>query len=142
MQGEKKRKVVHELHLKSQKWEKKGKHMETDEKFGLLLKEGDQIISVHVRNGYRHIELYWNIRKLILFRYYGRFFRCKIPFGWGRSAFLFPNLLKPLVRYIREEVGVSGLPYIDDLKSSIFGSTLNPPTDTTGSSCWSRGRGG
>lgn len=50
-----------------------------------------------------------------LFLYDRRFFRwIPLPLGWGRIEFWFVNLVKPLVRYMREEVGVMALLYIED----------------------------
>ena len=111
----KKGRFVQAFHVQSRQWEKRGTRMETKESFASLLREGDRLLSFDVKAGYRHFFLHPDMRNYFLFRYDGRFFRCKaLPFGWGRSAFWFVNLLKPFVIYIREHIGARVLPYIDD----------------------------
>lgn len=110
----KKGRFVQDFHLQSKQWEKKGTRMEKKEEFALFRK-GDHLLSFDVRAGYRHFSLHEDMRNVFLFQYDGRYFRCKaLSFGWGRSAFWLVNLLKPLIRYIREGMGLRVFPYIDD----------------------------
>lgn len=81
--------------------------METKESFDSLIREGDMLLSFDIWAGFRHFSLYKDMRNYFLFRYDGRYLRCKaLRFGWGRSAFWFANLMKPYVKYLRTVIGV------------------------------------
>lgn len=85
------------------------------EGFCISLRKGDRMLSFDVRVGYRHFCLHKDMRNYFIFKYDGRYFRFKaLPFGWGRSAYWFFNVLKPFVQYRKEHVGARVLPYIDD----------------------------
>ena len=114
-QGKRKGRFVQAFHIQSQQWKRQGTRMETKEAFASLLRRNDNLLSFDIKAGYRHFFLHPDMRNYFIFRYDGRYFRCiALPFGWGRSAYWFVNLLKPFVLYMRETMGMRVLPYIDD----------------------------
>lgn len=95
--------------------------METKKEFTTLLRKGDHLKSFDVMAEYRHLFLHRDIRDSSSLRYDRSFFWCiSLPFGCGTSAFWFVNFLNLMVKYLREEVGVRVLPYIDDFLIAAF----------------------
>lgn len=89
--------------------------METLESFALELEQNDEMFSFDVAKGYHHFRLHQSIRNWFLFKLQGKFYRCiALPFGWKLSPAYFVQPMRPLVRYIRQQLHLKVHPYIDD----------------------------
>jgi hypothetical protein len=92
--------------------------METLQGFLLDLEKKDHLVSFDVKSGCRHFRLSVEIRKNFMFHYDGAFYLfVALPFGWGRSLIWFKELMKLIVRAIRE-YRARVLGYLDDCLSS------------------------
>jgi hypothetical protein len=76
-----------------------------------------------VKSGYRHFYLHPRKRDYFLLQCDARFYRRVVsPFEWGRSVLWFTKLMRPVVKFIRRNLGYCLLPWIDDF--------LYAPTDS------------
>jgi hypothetical protein len=89
--------------------------METLPAFAPQLLKNNHLMSWDVNSGYRHFYLHPRMRDYFLFHYGGRYYRCiALPFEWGRSVLWFTKLMRPIVKYVRNNLGYRFLPWIDD----------------------------
>lgn len=80
--------------------------LETIQSFEKQVEQGETFMSWDFKGGYRNFYFHPDMRKYFLFTYNGEYFCCiALPFGWGRHRLWFVKLLRPLVRYIRQEFG-------------------------------------
>lgn len=103
------------LKEQSQHWDKRSVQMDTISSFGSCLCPGDRLLSFDWSAGYRHFALHSRMWDWFLFHYDGRYYRCiALPFGWTASPFWFVKLLSPLTRYMRRELLLRVLVWLDD----------------------------
>ena len=113
--GDRKGRFVVNFSRQSKFWPKGSVKMERLEEFSDELHRGESLLSFDLAVGYRHVHLHPAMLDFFVFRYGGRTFRClALPFGWGRSAFHFTRLLRPVVAYLRNVWGYRVLWYLDD----------------------------
>jgi hypothetical protein len=112
----------------SKHWPKGSVKTETLPGFALNMVKNDYLMSWDVKSGYRHFYLHPRMRDYFLFKYDARFYRRIVsPFGWGRSVLWFKKLMRPVVKFIRRNLGYRLLPWIDDF--------LYAPTDGCRPAC-------
>lgn len=105
------------INLKEQSthWDKKSVRMESLSSFGSCLCRGDHLLSFDWASGYKHFALHRGLWDWFLFRYDGRYYRCiALPFGWTSSPCWFIKNLSPLTRYMRSELCLRVLVWLDD----------------------------
>jgi hypothetical protein len=126
-EGRKGRFVVN-LSQQLKHWPKRSIRMESLTSFGLDLRQGDHMISFDIQSGYRHFRMAPSMRNFFLFHPSGRHCRClALPFGWGRSPLWFTQIMKPVVRALRNK-GWRMLVYLDDflVVPSLAGKLARP----------------
>lgn len=118
-QGDKKRLVVN-LSRQSGFFSDQSTKMETLESFALELKQSDHMFSFDIAKGYHHFRLHPDIRDWFIYKIDGRYFRCiALPFGWKLSPAYFCKLMRPMVRYVRQQLHLRIHPYMDDFLVAI-----------------------
>lgn len=91
------RESLFELNLKNQRkhWPTGSVSIESLPSWELNLKKVKGLISWDRSVGYRNMYLHTEMRDTFLFSCYGQYFRCiALPFGWGRSAFWFTQMMQ------------------------------------------------
>ena len=128
--GDRKGRFVVNFSRQSKFWTKGSVQMEKLVQFSDELRRGESLISFDLAAGYRHVFLHPAMLDFFVFSYGGRTFRClALPFGWGRSAFHFTRLLRPVVRYLRNVLGYRVLWYLDDFLIAPRGGRGATPED-------------
>ena len=95
------------INLKEQSthWDKRSVKMETLSSFGACLCPGD----------HRHFALHRRMWNWFLFTYNQRYYPCiALTFGWTSSPYWFVKILSPPTRYMRSELSLRVLVWLDD----------------------------
>lgn len=105
---------VMNLSSQSTHWPKGTVRMQTLLEFAMSLQEQDHMLSIDIKNGYRHLRLLLDMRDWFIFRYDGRYDQfVELSFVWGRSLLWFTQLIAPFLTELRK-YGYRVLPYIED----------------------------
>ena len=80
-----------------------------------LLRKGDWMIKLDLKNAYLSVPLYYHHRKFVAFRWRGRLWRfASLPFGLSSAPFIFTKLMKPIVATLRK-LGIRLIMHLDDM---------------------------
>ena len=78
------------------------------------IQEGDQLISIDLKNGFHHVKVQKRFRKYLGITWKGKYyFWCIFAFGIKSSPYYFNKILHPVVRYFREN-GLHNSLFVDD----------------------------
>jgi len=89
--------------------------MESLKSLPSLLREGDWMTSLDIRDAFFHIPLHPDQKDLFRFRWDGEVYRFRaMPFGLSSAPRVFTKVMKPVVGFLRSR-GVRCIIYLDDL---------------------------
>ena len=75
------------------------------------IQEGDQLISIDLKNGFHHVKVQKQFKKYLGITWKGKYyFWCILTFGIKSAPYYFNKILRPVVRFFRE----------NDLHNSLF----------------------
>ena len=81
----------------------------------VLLRRGDWMIKLDLKDAYLSVPLYYHHRKLVAFCWRGLLWRfTSLPFGLSSAPFMFTKLMKPIVATLRK-LGIRLILYLDDM---------------------------
>ena len=67
------------------------------------IQEGDQLISIDLKNGFHHVKVQKQFRKYLGITWKGKYyFWCVLAFGIKSAPYYFNKILRPVVRFFRE----------------------------------------
>ena len=111
--GGKKRLVINLRHLNRFLWKQKFKYEDIRVAM-LLFEKGDFMFSFDLKSGYHHVDIATIHQKYLGFSWQGAYYVFTVlPFGLSTACYMFTKLLRPLVRYWREQ-GIRIVVYLDD----------------------------
>ena len=95
-------------------WDKRSVKMKTLSSYGTCLCPGDRLLSFDWSSGYMHFALHRRMWNWFLFKYNQRYYRSiALPFRWTSSPYWFVKILSPLTRYMRSELSLRVMVWID-----------------------------
>ena len=79
------------------------------------IQEGDQLISIDLKNGFHHVKVQKQFRKYLGITWKGKYyFWCVLAFGIKSAPYYFNKILRPVVRFFREN-GLCNSLFVDDI---------------------------
>jgi hypothetical protein len=79
-----------------------------------LIDPGDLMLTVDLKSGFHHCKIQQEYQKYLGFYHKGQYYTwCALPFGLKSSPYYFHKLLRPVVKYLREN-GLKVVFYVDD----------------------------
>jgi hypothetical protein len=79
------------------------------------IRQGDELVSVDLRNGFQHVLVHPDDRDLLGFKWKGVYYRYKVlPFGLSCSPYYFCKILRVVANYLRTEA-LRVCFYMDDI---------------------------
>lgn len=79
------------------------------------VKEGDEMMTLDLEQGYYHIEIHPDYRKYFGFEWEGQYYVWNVlPFGLSTAPLVFTKILRPVVNHLRSALGLRVNIYLDD----------------------------
>jgi hypothetical protein len=79
------------------------------------VKEGDEMMTLDLEQGYYHVEIHEQYRKYFGFEWQGQYYTWNVlPFGLSTAPLVFTKILRPVVQALRRTHGLRVNLYLDD----------------------------